>query len=326
MKNINVLLTGPVTPTVANGLTGAFTVHELAKAPDRDAYLREHGPEIKGIAATGSHGTIGAALFDQLPNLEIVSNFGVGYDNVDVAEAGRRGILVTNTPDVLTDEVADLALGLMIATVRQITRAEQHLRSGAWRKGAFPLSPTLRDRKVGIVGLGRIGKAIATRCEAFGLPISYHGRNPQQGVAYSYHPSVEELAKHVDILIMVTPGGKETRHMVDAAVLQALGPDGILINVARGSVVDEDALIDALRNKKILAAGLDVFENEPNIREDFLDLDNAVLLPHIASASVHTRQAMGQLVVDNLIAWFDGRGALTPVPELADLETTRKST
>jgi lactate dehydrogenase-like 2-hydroxyacid dehydrogenase len=318
-------LTGAVTPTVSEGLAKAFTVHHLAKADDRAAYLREHGATIKGIAATGSHGAIGAALFDQLPNLEIVSNFGVGYDNVDVAEARRRGILVTNTPDVLTDEVADLAVGLLIATVRQIPRAEQHARSGAWRKGGYPLSPTLRGRKVGIVGLGRIGKAIATRCEAFGLPISYHGRNPQAGVTYAYKGSVEELARDVDILIMVTPGGAETRQMVNAAVLEALGPDGVFINVARGSVVDEDALIDALRNKKILAAGLDVFENEPNIREEFLSLENAVILPHIASASVHTRQAMGQLVVDNLLSWFDGRGAITPVPELEGMKGTRKT-
>jgi lactate dehydrogenase-like 2-hydroxyacid dehydrogenase len=324
VKNINVLLTGAVTPTVSEGLGKAFTVHHLAKAADRDAFLREHGSSIKGVAATGSHGPIGAALFDQLPNLEIVSNFGVGYDNVDVAEARRRGILVTNTPDVLTDEVADLAVGLLIATVRQIPRAEQHARSGAWRKGAFPLSPTLRGRKVGIVGLGRIGKAIATRCEAFGLPISYHGRNPQASVSYAYKGSVEELARDVDILIMVTPGGAETRQMVNAAVLEALGPDGVFINVARGSVVDEDALIDALRNKKILAAGLDVFENEPNIREEFLSIENAVILPHIASASVHTRQAMGQLVVDNLLSWFDGRGAITPVPELEGMKGTRK--
>jgi len=325
VKDINVLVTGAVTPTVADGLTNAFTVHHLAKADDRTAYLHEHGPKVRGIAATGSHGAIGAELFDQLPNLEIVSNFGVGYDNVDVGEARRRGIVVTNTPEVLTDEVADLALGLLIATVRQLTRAEQHLRSGAWRQGAFPLSPSLRGRKVGIVGLGRIGKAIATRCEAFGLPVSYHGRNPQSGVAYPYHKSVEDLAQNVDILIMVTPGGPETRQIVNAGVLQALGPNGVFINVARGSVVDEDALIAALRNKTILAAGLDVFENEPNIRAEFLEIENAVLLPHVASGSVHTRQAMGQLVVDNLLSWFDGRGAITPVPELAEVASGGKA-
>ncbi len=244
-----------------------------------------------------------------------MSSFGVGYDNVDVDEATRRGIIVTNTPDVLTDEVADLTLGLLISTVREIPRAEQHARLGKWKDKAYPLTATLRDRKVGILGLGRIGKAIARRCEAFGLPVSYHGRKPQADVAYDYHPTAVGLAKAVDILIAITPGGPETRHMVNAEVLAALGSNGVLINVARGSVVDEDALIAALRNKTILAAGLDVFENEPNIRPELLQFENVVVLPHIASASVHTRNAMSQLVVDNLISWFSGKGPISAVPE-----------
>jgi lactate dehydrogenase-like 2-hydroxyacid dehydrogenase len=322
LKHIDILFTGALPPTVANGADAAFTVHRLAEASDRAAFLREHGHRIRGVAATGSHGPIGAALFDQLPALEIVSHFGVGYDNVDVAEAARRGIMVTNTPDVLTDEVADLTLGLLIATVRRIPRAEQHLRTGQWRSKPFPLSPTLRGRTVGILGLGRIGKAIAVRCEAFGLPVAYHGRREQAGVAYAYHASAVELARNVDVLIAVTPGGPETRHLVNAEVLEALGPDGVFVNVARGSVVDEDALLAALRDKTILAAGLDVFENEPNIRPEFLELENAVLLPHIASASVHTRNAMGQLVVDNLLSWFGGQGAKTPVPELAEVASS----
>jgi lactate dehydrogenase-like 2-hydroxyacid dehydrogenase len=319
MKDVQILLPGAMTPLVVEGVSSAFTVHQLQKGADREAFLRKHGREVRGIASTGSHGPIGEALFDQLPKLEIVSHFGVGYDNVDVVEAGRRGIVVTNTPGVLTDEVADLTLGLLIATVRELPRAEQHVRTGEWRKGAYPLTATLRNRSVGILGLGRIGKAIATRCEAFGLTVAYHGRNRQVGASYEYFGSPHELAKAVDVLIAVTPGGSETRHLVDARVLEALGPNGIFINVARGSVVDEDALIAALRSKTILAAGLDVFENEPNIRPEFLELDNAVLLPHVASASVHTRNAMGQLVVDNLLSWFSGKGAVSPVPELENM-------
>jgi lactate dehydrogenase-like 2-hydroxyacid dehydrogenase len=319
MKDVQILLPGAMTPLVVEGVSSAFTVHQLQKGADREEFLRKHGREVRGIASTGSHGPIGEALFDQLPKLEIVSHFGVGYDNVDVVEAGRRGIVVTNTPGVLTDEVADLTLGLLIATVRELPRAEQHVRTGEWRKGAYPLTATLRNRSVGILGLGRIGKAIATRCEAFGLTVAYHGRNRQVGASYEYYGSPHELAQAVDVLIAVTPGGSETRHLVDARVLEALGPNGIFINVARGSVVDEDALIAALRSKTILAAGLDVFENEPNIRPEFLELDNAVLLPHVASASVHTRNAMGQLVVDNLLSWFSGKGAVSPVPELENM-------
>lgn len=313
----DVLMTGRITPGVESGLAAAFRLHRWWEVDDRDAWLAAHGAAIRGVACSAGHGPIGAALFERLPALAIVSNFGVGYDNVDVAAARERGVMVTHTPGVLTDEVADLTLGLLIATVRRLSQAEHHLRSGAWRERPFPLTATLRGRRVGIVGLGRIGKAIATRCEAFGLPVAYHGRRPQPGVAYPYHPSVLDLAHAVDVLIVATPGGESTRHLIDATVLRALGPDGVFVNVARGSVVDEDALVAALRERTILAAGLDVYENEPNVRSDLLGLDNAVLLPHVASGSQHTRDAMGRLVVDNLVAWLDGRDALTPVPELA---------
>ena len=322
-KPVDILMTGKSLPIVRDGLTAAFDLHKLWEAADAAAYLREHGKSIRGVAGTGGHGALGAAFFDQLPNLQIVANFGVGYDNVDVVEAKKRGIMVTSTPDVLTDEVADLALGLVLATVHNIVKAEAHVRSGAWAKGPFPLSPTLRGRSVGILGLGRIGKAIAQRCAAFGLAIAYHGRNRQPDVDYDYYDSAVGLARDVDVLICVTPGGAGTQHLVDGEVLDALGPDGVLINISRGSVVDERALIDALKHKRILAAGLDVFENEPNIKPEFLALDNAVLLPHIGSASVHTRDAMGQLVVDNLKSWFSGKGAMTPVPELAELAASR---
>lgn len=266
-------------------------------------------------AATRGKVKIDDALMARLPNLEIISNFGVGYDTVDAATAARRGIVVTNTPDVLNEEVADLTLGLLLATVRQIPQAERFLRNGQWTGAAFPLGPTLRDRSVGLLGMGRIGKAIARRLEAFGVPVAYHSRRPQPDVAYPYHASLVELARAVDVLVLIIPGGAATRRIVNAEVLEALGPNGILINVARGTVVDEPALLAALKAGTILAAGLDVFEDEPNVPEAFLGLDNVVLLPHVGSSTHHTRTAMGQLVVDNIVSWFDGKGPLTPVVE-----------
>ena len=308
-------MTGPLSAPIAEGLLSRFTVHRLGDRPDRDAYLREIGEGVRGVATSGGHGPLDAALLDRLPNLEVVANFGVGYDSVDVAEAARRGVVVTNTPDVLTDEVADLAVGLLIATVRRLPQADRFLREGRWIQGSFPLTGTLRGKRVGILGLGRIGRAIARRLEAFGLEIAYHGRSEQPGVAYAYHPSPETLAGAVDILVVVAPGGAETRRMIDAAVLRALGPDGILVNVARGSVVDEPALIEALRDGVIAAAGLDVFEDEPRVPAELTAMENVVLLPHVGSASVETRDAMGRLVVENLVSWFSGKGPLTPVAE-----------
>jgi len=315
MKQTEILMTGPMLPSVIEALDEAFTLHRLWQHADRAAYLREVGPRIRGVAASTLGGRADAALIGAFPNLEIISSFGVGYDNVDVAEAARRSVIVTNTPDVLNDEVADLTIGLLLATLRQIPQADRYLRAGRWPNGPFPLSATLRTRKVGIVGLGRIGKAIARRLEGFGVSIAYHGRTRQEGVPYPYYPSALELAEASDVLIVITPGGASTRHLIDADVLRALGSHGVLINVARGSVVDERALIEALRDGTILAAGLDVYENEPQVPQELIDLDNTVLLPHIASASVHTRRAMGQLLVDNLVSWFSGKGPLTPVPE-----------
>ncbi|HEY8383751.1 MAG TPA: 2-hydroxyacid dehydrogenase [Microvirga sp.] len=315
MAKADVLMMAPMMPYVIERLEAQFTLHRLWDAPDRDAFLREVGPRIRGLAASPAAGRIAAAVFDQLPGLELVSGFGVGYDNIDAEEAGRRGITVTNTPDVLNDEVADLTLGLLLATIRHIPQADRYLREGRWLERPYPLTTTLRGRKVGIIGLGRIGKAIAKRVEAFGVEVMYHGRSRQEGVAYAYHPTVTSLAEACDVLIAITPGGAETRHLINAEVLRALGPDGILINVARGSVVDERALIEALQNRTILAAGLDVFEDEPRVPAELIAMDHVVLLPHVASASVHTRNAMGQLVVDNLASWFAGKGPLTPVPE-----------
>ncbi len=315
MKGVEVATTGPMMRLVAEGLDRQFTLRPFPGPEGLDAFLAEAGPRIRGLATSGGHRRVDAALMDRLPNLEVIANFGVGYDTVDAAEAGRRGIVVTNTPDVLTEEVADLALGLILATIRQLPQADRYLRAGKWLGGPFPLTATLRGRKAGIIGLGRIGKAIARRLEAFGVPVAYTGRRRQPDVPYPYHATPVELARAVDLLVAVAPGGAETHHLVDAAVLAALGPDGILINVGRGSVVDEGALVEALRAGTILTAGLDVYEDEPRVPAALVAMDHVVLLPHVGSASVHTRDAMGQLAVDNLVSWFSGKGPLTPVAE-----------
>lgn len=310
-SKITVCAVGNGPPVVEQGLSERFSV------------VREANLEVRGIAVCGGHTRIDADFVELFPRLEIVSSFGVGYDHIDATTLAKRGIVVTHTPDVLTGEVADLALGLLIATVRQLPQADRYLRAGHWLQRPFPLSPTLRGRKVGILGLGRIGKAIAQRLQACELEIEYHGRKPQPEVPYRYQPTLLGLARSCDVLLVVASGGAETRHMVDKDVLEALGPDGILINVGRGSVVDEQALIAALRDKKILSAGLDVFEDEPRVPAELVAMDHVVLLPHVGSASVHTRNAMGQLVVDNLVSWFGGKGAITPVSECQALAASK---
>jgi lactate dehydrogenase-like 2-hydroxyacid dehydrogenase len=314
VKDVEILMLSPMMPIVMEGISKSFTLLKAWEKPDLDGYLREVGSTVRGLAP-GSHGHVGAALFDKLPNLEIVANMGVGYDTIDAREAGRRGLIVTNTPDVLTEEVADLALGLLLATVRHIPQVDRHVRAGKWLKSPYPLTPTLRGRKVGILALGRIGKAIARRLEGFGVEIAYHGRSEQKGVPYRYVPSLKELAAQSDILLSVAPGGKDTNGIINAEIMKALGPDGILINVGRGSVVNEKDLIEALRSKTILSAGLDVFTDEPRVPPELIEMDHIVLLPHVGSASVETRRAMGQLVVDNLVSWFSGKGPVTPVAE-----------
>jgi len=279
-----------------------------------DAGLAAHGPAIRAIVTRGRD-RIGEEMLARLPAVELIANFGVGYDSIDVEAARRHGVVVTNTPDVLNDEVADLSVALLLATVRQIPQAERYLRSGRWLSGNFPLGPTLRDRTVGLIGMGRIGRRIAQRLRAFDVPVVYHSRTPQADVPYKHYPDLRAMAADVDTLLAIIPGGAGTRGIVDASVLAALGPRGIFINVARGSVVDERALIEALRSKTILAAGLDVFADEPRVPAALLDLDNVVLLPHVGSATVYTRGLMGKLVVDNVVSWFEGKGPVTPVPE-----------
>ncbi len=314
LKPIPVLIPAPTMPLIMAGVDKAFTLHKLWEQADPDAFIAAQGGSIRAIAG-GAKQKMDGAWLGRFPKLEFVSNFGVGYDGVDAAWCGDKGIIVSNTPDVLTDEVADLALGLLLATIRQLPQADAYLRRGEWLKANFPLTTTLRGRKVGIVGLGRIGKAIAARLEGFGVAIAYHGRSRQADVAYPYHASLTEMAKAVDVLLSVAPGGAATHGIINAEVLAALGPEGILVNVGRGTVVDEPALIAALKAGKILSAGLDVFADEPRVPQALIDMPHVVLLPHVGSASHHTRRLMGQLVVDNLISWFSGKGPLTPVPE-----------
>ena len=318
MSKPDLLMTGAMMPLIESGCDAAFTVHRLQNAQDRESFLKRIAPGIRAIC-TGSHTGVktDAELMGRFPNLKVVGNFGVGYDTVDVGAAAKRGVVVTNTPDVLTEEVADTTLGLLLSTVREFYRAEKYLRDGRWAKeGDYRLTAaSLRDRSVGIAGLGRIGKAIARRLEAFGVPVSYYGRSPQSGVSYRYYSNLVDLARDVDTLIVVTPGGGGTQNMINAAVLGALGSRGILINMARGSVVDEAALIEALQKGTILSAGLDVYVGEPNFNPALLGIENLTLFPHVGSASQHTRNAMGQLVVDNLVAFAEGKPPKTPVPE-----------
>ena len=312
----DVLLVGPEKAVIADGLAHAFTVHRLPAPSEAEASLARIGEKIRGIAVSYMVPGITGEFMERFPRLEIVSTFGVGYDHVDAAWAGRHGIIVTNTPDVLTDEVADTAIGLLLCTLRELPQAERYLRAGKWPEAPYPLTKaTLRNRTVGLVGMGRIGKAIARRLDAFGAPVVYHTRRPRPHLPYRYFPELLSMAQAVDTLVVIVPGGPDTRHMINAKVLEALGPDGILVNIARGSVVDEAALIKALQDRTIYSAGLDVFANEPAVPAELLAMEHVVLLPHIASGSVYTRGKMDRLVVDNLLSWFKGKGPLTPVRE-----------
>jgi lactate dehydrogenase-like 2-hydroxyacid dehydrogenase len=321
LRDVTILVPGKLYEHAVGRVDKSFRMVTIERS---DAALVDAGMagDVRGVAAmTG----ISAAFIDALPKLEIIASMGVGYDAVDARHAGARGVTVTNTPDVLTEEVADTAIGLLINTVRDLPRAEQWLRQGRWRKGAhYPLTTTtLRGRRAGIFGMGRIGLAIARRLEAFGLSVAYHNRRKVEGVPYAYHPTLIGLAQAVDTLISVAPGGASTEKAVNADVLKALGPNGVFVNIGRGSTVDEAALISALQNGVIRAAGLDVFADEPNVPQALIDLPNASLLPHVGSASVHTRDAMADLVVDNLISWFSGKGPLTPVPETREIAARR---
>ena len=317
----DVLMPVPLPPLVRSGLARSFRVVTLWDAPNPDELIAQLAPRLRYLAtgvpilAEGMSYPITEAVLARFPKLEVIANLGVGYDNIDVAAAVKRRITITNTPDVLTEETADTAFGLLLCAVRQLPQADAYLRAGHWLTQPFPLSASLRGRTMGVLGLGRIGKAIAQRAEAFGVKVVYHGRKPQSDVAYPYFASLEEMAKACDILMVATPGGPETHKIVDARILDALGPEGILINIARGTVVDEPALIRALQEKRILTAGLDVFAEEPKVPAELVAMPHVVLLPHVGSATGPTRDAMNQLVIDNLVAVAQGRPPLTPVSE-----------
>ncbi|MFQ3456168.1 2-hydroxyacid dehydrogenase [Bradyrhizobium sp. UFLA01-814] len=315
-EKIDLLIYGPIRPILENGFPDQYVLHRAESRGDLERLTPETVAKIRGIAVTYHTMATDKTALALFPKLEIVGSFGVGYDHVDSAYARDHNIVVTNTPDVLTEEVADVAMGLLIATLREFVKADRYVRSGLWQTQNYPLSVgSLRDRKIGIVGMGRIGQAIGRRLEASRVPVSYHSRNPSKDVSYKHYPDLIEMAKAVDTLVVIVPGGASTAKMINADVLKALGPRGVLINVARGSVVDEPALVAALKSGTILAAGLDVFAAEPNVPDELKAMQNVVLLPHIGSASVVTRNAMDQLVVDNIKNWFTGKPPLTPVAE-----------
>src|SRR5579862_6081014 len=297
---------------VMQGLEAAFTVHHLWEARDLLAFVAPIKDKIRGFASFTGY-PIRNELIDALPRLEIIATMSVGTDHIDLAAAKARGIAVTNAPDVLTDCVADIGMALVLAVARRLVMADRFVRSGEWLKGGFPLATKVGDATMGIVGLGRIGKAVAKRAEAFGMRIVYFGRRPQSDVDHPFFNDLSAMARESDYLMLTCPGGPATRHLVNAAVLEALGPEGVLINIARGSVVDEVALVAALRSGKLGGAGLDVYEDEPRVPPALLPLENVVLLPHIASATHATRAAMGQLMIENLKAHFAGQKLLTPV-------------
>jgi len=315
-EKIDLVVHGPIKPIVTNGFSDQFVLHQFETTGDLERLTPEVAAKVRGLAITYNTVRGDAKTLARFPKLEIVASFGVGYDHVDAAYARDHDIMVTNTPDVLTEEVADIAMGLLIATLREFVKADRYLRSGLWQMQQYPLSVgSLRDRKVGMVGMGRIGQAIARRLDASKVPVVYHTRNAVAGLSYKHYPDLIEMAKAVDTLVVIVPGGPGTTKMINADVMKALGPRGVIINVARGTVVDEQAMIAALKSGTILAAGLDVFEREPNVPDELKAMQNVVLLPHIGSASVVTRNAMDQLVVDNLKAWFAGKPPLTPVAE-----------
>ncbi|OOG52206.1 2-hydroxyacid dehydrogenase [Polaromonas sp. C04] len=313
MSKPEILVAAKLWPPYMEALRAAYVVHDRLHQTDPAAFAAA-APRIRAIAASGES-KVPRGLMDQLPALEVISVFGVGYDGVDVAAARERGVPVTHTPDVLTDDVADMGLALLLAVARRVPQADRFVRAGQWPGGPAPLGRKVSGARLGIVGLGRIGQAIARRAEGFGMSIAYTARHEKPATAYRYCPTPQALAAEVDFLMVITPGGDATRGLINAQVLTALGPKGYLINVARGSVVDQAALIHALEQGQIAGAALDVFEDEPNVPPALAARDDVVLTPHVASATWQTRRAMADLAFGNLQAHFAGQPVLTPVPQ-----------
>lgn len=310
-----VLRVGPMLPSLATRLDEDHDALDLPTPPGREAFLARHGAGVE-VLVVSFGAPVGRDLLDLLPDLRAVVNFGVGYDNVDLDAARERGIVVSNTPDVLTDSVAELAVGLLLDVLRALSTADRYVRAGRWESdGPFPLTRQLAGRHVGILGMGRIGRAVAARLEPFGCTVGYHNRRRVEGLPYPYLGSPRALAEACDALVVLAPATPETRHLVDAAVLSALGPDGVLVNVARGSLVDETALVDALRAGTIAGAGLDVYADEPRVPAELRARDDVVLLPHVGSATEEAREAMARLVLDNLERFLSSGQLVTPVPD-----------
>jgi len=307
-----IILVEPMMPDIEAALDAGYTVHRLAAAPDRDRLVAEVGPRVRAVVTGGGTG-VSNAIMDACPNLGIVAINGVGTDAVDLKHAKAKGVRVTNTPDVLTDDVADLAIGLMITGSRRMMVGDRFVRAGQWPGGKLPLARKVTGKRLGILGLGRIGQAIADRAAGFGMVISYTNRKPRTDVPYRFVASPEDLARESDILIVAASAGPDARNMVNRTVIEALGPEGLLVNVARGSVVDEPELVAALKDGRLGGAALDVFANEPHVPDALFALDNVVLQPHQASATVETRKAMGDLVLANMSAFFAGQPLVTPV-------------
>ena len=310
MKN-QIIITAQGHKGTLERLENEFSAIKLWEAADRDAALKS-AANVRALAHFG-HSKVDGKLMDALPKLELISNFGVGVDQIDLEAAKKRKITVTNTPDVLTEEVADLALALVLAAVRKVPQGDKFVRDGKWLKGAMPLTESVQGKTCGIIGMGRIGRAIAKRAQAFNLKIAYQGPNKKNDVSWAYFNDPVELAREADIVVVACPGGEATRGLVTRAVIEALGPKGTIVNISRGTVIDEPAMLEALQSGKLGAAGLDVFADEPRVPEGFLALDNVVLQPHVGSATHQTRKEMGQVVIDNLAAHFAGKPLVTPI-------------
>jgi hydroxypyruvate reductase len=307
----HILLIAPMMDFVMDALDDRYTVARLWELPDKETFLKTIGPQIRAVATNGVAGA-SRALMEALPALELIACNGVGVDAIDLEYAASRGTVVTTTPDVLTDDVADMAVALMLAVTRRIVFGDSLVRSGQWGKQAVPLTRRMSGKRAGIVGLGRIGKAVAHRLDAFDMKIAYTGRVPKDGIPYRFYPDLVELAQNSDFLVITASGGSSTRGIVNRQVLQALGPEGILVNVARGSLVDQAALIDALKKGEIAGAGLDVFEVEPLIASELFAMPQVVLQPHHASGTVESRRAMGELLLSNLASYFADKSVSTP--------------
>ena len=312
-----ILVVGNFFPSVLEDLKSAFDVLHIES---REALADVDDSALANIEGMATFGWAPSDVIDRMPKLQLISSFGVGYDGVAADHAASKGVIVTHTPNVLNDDVANTTIMLILATMRRIVEQDKYLRAGRWVKdGNAPLTRSIAGKTVGIVGLGRIGEAIAHKLSVFNCETVYHSRNKKPDVNYKYYGNLIEMAQDCDVLIAITPGGPATNKLINKDVMEALGPEGTLINVARGSVVDETEMVKALQDGRLGAAGLDVFEDEPNVPAELMAMDNVVLTPHVASATWETRQAMSDLVVENLITYFEDGRAVTPVPECADL-------